>query len=56
MKVVLGGSAHFCTTVLTNKSFSRLKFFAFTKLSPACKFAGGIHKLQAAPIAFAIYR
>ena len=31
-------------------------FFAFTKLSPARKFAGGIRELQAAPIAFAIYR
>jgi hypothetical protein len=33
-----------------------LKFFAFTKLSPVRKFAGRIRELQAAPIAFAIYR
>jgi hypothetical protein len=33
-----------------------IKYIAFTKLSPARKFAGGIRELQAAPIAFAIYR
>ncbi len=32
------------------------KFFACTKLSPACKFAGGIRELHAAPIMLAIYR
>jgi hypothetical protein len=34
----------------------KLKFFACTKLSPACKFAGGIRELLAAPIMLAIYR
>jgi hypothetical protein len=34
----------------------RLKFFVCTKLSPACKFAGGIRELQAAPSMSAIYR
>ncbi len=50
----------FYTRVLTNKKFlwllQRIKFFACTKLSPACKFAGGIRELHGAPIMLAIYR
>ncbi len=44
----------FYTTVLINKKFfwllQGIKFFACTKLSPACKFASGIRELHAAPM------